>query len=418
MSLNLYNLKRSGNSDRMPEFLRRRMDHFYLQRWRKDWRGRHIMRGATPGKDSIQLVSNDYLALANHPEIVSAQIESLQSSGQGVLMSAIFLHGDNPQARLENDLADYAGFSGAVLCQSGYAANTGLLQAIADESVPVYIDMIAHASLWEGIHSAGATARPFRHNDLDHLERQLRKYGPGVLCVDSVYSTNGSLCPLREMVELGRSHGCLVVVDESHSLGVFGPRGGGLVRELGLESSVDFMTASLAKAFAGRAGVVLCPKEFVDYFCFTSRPAIFSSCLLPHEIAGMARTLEIIRRDEWRREALMRNAQMLREGLDELGYNVDESQSQIIALEAGLEADTQALREALEKRDIFASVFCAPATGTKRSLLRLSVHAALGRGEIRRILDACADVRDETGMASWPSTKRKQQRRKAVRVAI
>lgn len=407
MSLSLYSHRKQHDPGSLPEFLERRMDEFYLRRWKEDWRGRHIMRGRAPGKASVCLFSNDYLSIADHPAIRDAQIEALRAEGQGTLMSAIFLHGDNPQRRLEDALASYTGFPASILCQSGYAANVGLIQALAGEGVPVYIDMIAHASLHEGIHSAGATPRPFRHNDVQHLERQMREYGPGVVCVDSVYSTNGSVCPLRELVLKAREYGCLVVVDESHTLGISGPRGGGMVLEQGLCDSVDFLTASLAKAFAGRAGLVCCPRDFVDYFSFTSQPAIFSSCLLPHELAGLCATLEVIRSESWRREWLLDNAARLRTGLSRLGYGVAPGSSWIIGLEAGEEHRTQRLREALEERDIFASVFCAPATGRKRSLLRLSVHAGLSGEDVSRVLQACEEIRDDVDLWRWPSVRRR-----------
>ncbi|MFN3714718.1 MAG: alpha-hydroxyketone-type quorum-sensing autoinducer synthase [Alcanivoracaceae bacterium] len=388
------------------EQLAERMHAFRQQRWAVEWQGRHIMRGRNPDAASVRLISNDYLSVANHPDIIEAQINALRHSDDSILMSGVFLHGDTPQQKLEKRFAEWTGMDEAILSQSGYAANVGLLQAIAGPGVPVYIDMHAHASLWEGIQSAGAEAHAWRHNDLVHLRRQLATHGPGIVCVDSVYSTNGSVCPLRDVVMLAKSMGNVVIVDESHSLGTHGPSGAGLVAEHGLLDSVDFITASLAKAFAGRAGLILCSAGFSDYFWFTARPAIFSSSLLPHEIAGLDKTLDVIRADDWRRHSLHVNADILRQGLTDLGYNVSASQSQIIALEAGLEYDTLQLREALEDQDVFGSVFCAPATPKKRSLVRFSVNAALTMKEIERVLQGCAEIRERVGMRKWPSTRR------------
>ena len=397
-----------------PAFLKHRMDEFYLSRWREEWGGKHIMRGPSPRKSDIQLVSNDYLSIANHPEIVAAQVRTLQHTDDSVLMSGVFLDDTAPQHRLERRLAEWAGYPEAILSQSGYAANVGLIQAVAEAGVPVYMDMRAHASLWEGVHSAGADVRAFRHNDVNHLRRLMTRHGQGLLCVDSVYSTMGSVCCLEEVVSLAEEFGCLVLVDESHSLGTHGPDGAGLVAALGLADRVHFMTASLAKAFAARAGVIFCRKDFADYFWFTARPAIFSSCLLPHEIAALDATLSVVMRDDWRRVRLHANAARLRHGLDALGYNVADSQSQIIALEAGLEKDTLVLREALEEQGVFGSVFCAPATAKKRSLLRLSVNASLSDREIDHILQACAVIRSRVGMWDWPSTRRKHRETHAV----
>lgn len=405
LSLNKYDTRGARRNE--PSFLQERVDHYYRERVEKTWGGGHIMRGREPGKDAIVLVSNDYLSIADHPEILNTQARVLTSEGNGLLMSGIFLHGDDdPQLALEQSFADFLGSESSILCQSGWCANTGLLQSIADSSVPVYVDLLAHMSLHEGIASAGATARVFRHNDVEHMERLIQRHGPGVIVVDSVYSTNGSIAPLTDIAAVALAHNCVLVVDESHSLGTHGENGEGLVCELGLTDQVHFRTASLAKAFAGRAGLITCSARFSEYFKFTSRPAIFSSTLLRHEVAAMAATLDVVRQEGWRRRRLHRNADYLRTELSALGYNLEGCASQIIALEAGTEQQTIVLRDALERRNVFGSVFCAPATATNRSLIRLSVNASLCRWQLERIVDACADMREEVGLSDWPSTRR------------
>lgn len=397
----------SGHSQKkIPAFLRERMDHFFNERWGKLWGGKHLLRGDVPDDDAIQMISNDYLSVANHVDIIAAQVECLKNGPTSVMMSGSLMRGDTPQRRFEKRMAEYMGYEASILCQSGYAANVGLIQSISETGMPVYMDMNAHASLWEGVRSGGASVRPFRHNDLRHLERQMERYGPGLLCVDSVYSTTGSLCHLCDVVALAEHYDCMVLVDESHSLGTHGPSGAGLVRELGLQHRVHFVTASLAKAFCGRAGLILCARQFSEYFWMTSLPAIFSSCLLPAEIAGLDVTLDIIVRDEWRRELLHANADYLRDGLSALGYNVTASDSQIISLEAGAEDATLVLREALEREKVFGSVFCAPATAKGRSMVRFSVNAALTREQLDHVIRVCELVREEVGMAEWPSTIR------------
>jgi CAI-1 autoinducer synthase len=393
------------------EILSRRIDRFYHERVQESWGGTHILRGLAPGKDALILQSNDYLSLASHPQIIQAQINTLSQAGNGAVMSAAFLmNRDSPNREFEKRIAQFMGAEDAILCQSGFAANTGLLQSIADETMPVYLDMFAHMSLWEGARSAGARAIAFHHNNVEHLERQIRRNGSGVIAVDSVYSTNGSICPLQEVVAVGKANGCILVVDESHSLGTHGPQGRGMVVQLELSDQVDFCTASLAKAFAGRAGIITCSRRFMDYFMCESRPAIFSSTLLPHEVAGFDATLDIIERDDWRRRKLSDNAAYLRENLSDMGYNVDDSQSQIIALESGLEPQTKILRDALESRGVFGSVFCAAATPKNRSLIRFSVQSSFTLAELDRVLLVCGEIRQEVGLERWASTRRKQQR--------
>ena len=391
----------------LAEFASLRVEKYYRERVQDTWSGGHIMRGRQPGPDALQLCSNDYLALARHPRILRAMTESIQRDGNGLLMSGIFVHGACPHTDFEQRLAEFMQAEAGVLCQSGYSANTGLIQVIASEQTPVYADMMAHMSLWEGIRLAGAKPITVFHNEVEHLERQILRHGPGVVVVDSIYSTTGSIAPLSEIVELCEAQGCILVADESHSLGTHGPNGEGLVVELGLADRVHFRTASLAKAFAGRAGFVTCSRRFADYFKSESNPAIFSSTLLPHDIRGLDATLAVIRQEGWRRDRLRANAARLRRELDALGYNLNDSECQIVSLESGSEQNTIALRDALESRGIFGAIFCAPATPKSRSLMRFSVHAALSDDELERIVAACREIRDELDVASWPSTRRK-----------
>jgi CAI-1 autoinducer synthase len=208
------------------------------------------------------------------------------------------------------------------------------------------------------------------------------------------------------------------VVDESHSLGTHGANGEGLVVELGLAGQVHFRTASLAKAFAGRAGFIACGNGANEYIKSESFPTIFSSALLPHDIAGLQAALEVIHDEGWRREQLHLKATYLRERLDELGYNLNNSASQIMSLESGTEQQTIILRDALESRGVFGSVFCAPATPKTRSAIRLSVNAMLSEAELESVVQVCRDIRDEVDLPSWPSTRRRRLKAKNPGKAI
>ena len=325
---------------RTPDFLMRRVLG-YEARVRES--GGHVY-GRAPGRGAIEMVSNDYLSLARHPAILRAQADTMLAQGNGILMSPVFIGEDSPQRRLERRIARFMGAEDGLLSQSGWCANVGLVQSIADPTTPVYLDMAAHMSFWEGCRSAGVQPRPFRHNDPASLQRQIAKYGPGVVVVDAVYSTSGSVCPVADMADVAGRHGCILVVDESHALATHGPEGQGLVYGLGLVDRVHFRTASLAKGFAGRGGIVVGPARQVEYLRYEARPAVFSSTVLPHEIVGFETALDVIIAEGWRRAALVRNADHLRHGLLDLGYPVGASQSQIISLEPGPERQTVVLR--------------------------------------------------------------------------
>jgi CAI-1 autoinducer synthase len=390
----------------LPDFVQRRMDEHYVVRVQQLLGGEHLHVWKPAGAGAVMLAGNDYLCISGQPELIAAQARCLQVNQGSLLMSSVFLQEGSTQHRLEAKLAAYMDAEDGVLTQSGWAANVGLLQTLAEPGIPVYLDMMAHASLWEGVQSAQALAVPFMHNDAAHLARQVAKHGAGIIVVDALYSTNGSIAPLREVVDIAEDSGCILIVDESHSLGTHGPGGAGLVVDMGLAARVHFRTASLAKAFAGRAGFLTCSRHFKGYFLSASRPAIFSSCLLEHELAWFDAALDFIAAADQRRARLHSIAREVREGLRELGYNVDDGSEQIIALEAGPEPRTLALRKALERRGIYGAVFCAPATARNRSLVRLTLNAGLSRDEVGRLLEACADMRREVDYESWSSTRR------------
>ena len=389
----------------MPAFVRARMDEHYVERIEKLLGGEHLHEWQAMPARAVMLAGNDYLNIAGETVLLAAQARVLQGGG-AMLMSSVFLQEGSRQHRLEQKFADYLGSEACVLAQSGWAANVGLLQSLAGPGIPVYLDMQAHASLWEGVQSAQAMPVAFLHNDGAHLQRQLDKHGPGIIVVDALYSTNGSVAPLLEMVEIAERSGSMLIVDESHSLGTHGPQGAGLVAELGLAGRVHFRTASLAKAFAGRAGLITCSARFKGYFLSASRPAIFSSCLLAHELAWLDAALDFIMAADARRAILRRHTVQVREGLSALGYNVSDGTEQIVALEAGGEPATLALRQALERQGIYGAMFCAPATAKNRALVRLTLNAGLDETGIARLLAACAAVRAEAGVEQWPSTRR------------
>ncbi len=386
--------------------LAQRVAKEFTSRWDTLWSGRSLLHGRVAGPDSVRLNGNDYLSLTGHPDIVKAQTESIARDSEFAIQSSVFLLDEHPARALEKSLAHWMGKDDGLICQSGYSANLGLLQAIADPQTPVYLDSLAHTSLWEGARRAGAPSHPFRHNDPQHLAKLIERHGPGLVVVDSVYSTTGAVCPLTEMVEVTEKLGCMILVDESHSLGTHGPNGAGLCVELGLTDRVHFISTSLAKAFAGRAGFFTVRADLRNYVLSTSYPNMFSSCLLPHEIAGLAATLEVIRGCNEQRGRLKSNTRKVRDSLAALGYPIHQGTEQIIALESGTEPATMVLRDMLEERGVFGAVFCAPATSRNRTMVRLTLNANLTDSEMNHVEDVAREIAPLVKPWEWPIARR------------
>ncbi|MDH5927700.1 quorum-sensing autoinducer CAI-1 synthase [Vibrio lentus] len=375
----------------LPSFIEERLNFYIQDLITQNQSQKHLVLGKRPPRNAVVMQSNDYLALSHNKPIQQAHQAAISEHDDNVVMSAIFLQDEQSKPAFETELASYVGMESCLLSQSGWAANIGLLQTICPPDTPVYIDFFAHMSLWEGIRAAGAAAHPFMHNNMSHLRKQLERHGSGVIVVDSVYSTIGTIAPLRDIYEMAQEFDCAVIVDESHSLGTHGENGAGLVQALRLTNQVDFITVSLAKTFAYRAGAILGPKQLSDTLPFVAYPAIFSSTVLPQEVIRLEKTLEVIKGAEDKRKALFERAKSLTTGLKRIGFNI-RSESQIVALECGNERNTERVRDFLEQRDVFGAVFCRPATGKNKNIIRFSVNAGLTPRDIDHVLTVCHEA--------------------------
>lgn len=378
----------------LPEFIQSKIDFYLEDLFQSTDDGRHLVVGKKPSANDIVLQSNDYLDLSNHPDIVQCHASALLKNQNTPFMSGVFLQNDGVKPTVETELAQFAGFTSCLLSQSGWAANTALLQTICDSNTNVYIDFFAHMSLWEGARIAGANIHPFMHNNVRHLKKLIKRNGPGLIIVDSIYSTIGTIAPLEEIVGVAREHHCATLVDESHSLGTHGQHGAGLLNELGLTKQVDFMTASLAKTFAYRAGAIWCNNLANECIPFVAYPAIFSSAMLPYENDRISKTIEVIKNADASRDRLTSSAKYLAKELREIGFSI-RSESQIVSLETGDEKNTEKVRQYLESNGVFGAIFCRPATTPNKNIMRFSLNSSVTQVELDRIIEVCKNAYSE-----------------------
>lgn len=376
---------------RLPSFINQRINHYVSDLIDKKDNGKNLVLGAKPNQGDIILQSNDYLSLAHNPKIIDAHVQSLLSHKQTAFMSNVFLQNDGLDKNVEARLADFTGFQTCTIAPSGWIANIGLLQTICDSDTNVYIDFFAHMSLWEGARIAGANIHPFMHNNVRHLKRTIKRNGPGIVLVDSIYSTIGTIAPLADIVATAKELGCAVVVDESHSLGTHGTHGAGLLEALNLTHHVDFMTASLAKTFAYRAGAVWCNNATGKVVPYVSFPSIFSSAMMACDLDRIGATLDVIKQSDHARDRLQSTSDKVVKGLKSIGFNI-RSESQIIGLETAEKTNTRKVRDFFENRGVFGSVFCTPATPDNKNILRLSLNSNLTHNEVETILSVADEA--------------------------
>ncbi len=337
------------------------------------------------GRPVLLLCSNNYLGLADHPRVREAAAEAAMRYGAGAGASRLVSGNMRIHRRLEERLADFKGYRSALLFGSGYLANTGVVQALARPGEVVFSDARNHASIVDGCRLAGAETFVYDHADMDHLAWGLREAeGRGSLIVtDGVFSMDGDVAPLAEIVELARDYDARVMVDDAHGTGTIGPAGRGSIAAAGLEDEVDVLVGTLGKSLGSYGAYVCCDRPMAKYLVNSARTLIFSTALGPPQVAAAMAALELLREEPRRVERLQRNARILREGLAEDGLPTGGGDTPIVPLIVGeADAAVAASERALE-RGVFAQAIRPPTVPAGSSRMRLTVMASHTKSELR-----------------------------------
>jgi 8-amino-7-oxononanoate synthase len=337
------------------------------------------------GKPVLLLCSNNYLGLADHPRVREAAAEAAMRYGAGSGASRLISGNMTIHRRLEEQLAAFKGSEACLLFGSGYLANAGVVSALAREGDVVFSDALNHASIIDGCRLARAETFVYRHLDVDHLEWGLRQAeGRGSLIVtDGVFSMDGDVAPLDEIVELAHRYDARVMVDEAHGTGVLGPDGRGAVAAAGLEDDADLIVGTLGKALGSYGAYVCCDQQMAKYLINTARTLIFSTALPPPTVAAAMAALDLLREQPRRIEKLRRNGAVLRAALGEAGLVVPDGDTPIVPLIVGDAADAVAASERALERGIFAQAIRPPTVPAGSSRLRLAVMASHTKSELR-----------------------------------
>ena len=352
------------------------------------------------GRPVLLLCSNNYLGLADHPRVRQAAAEAAMRWGAGAGASRLVSGNMGPHRRLESRLAEFKGTESALLFGSGYLANTGIIAALARRGEVVFSDELNHASIIDGCRLSRAETFVYRHNDTEHLAWGLREAaGCGSLIVtDGVFSMDGDLAPLEELVRLSRRHDCRLMVDEAHGTGATGPGGRGAAAEAGVSDEIDVLVGTLGKALGSYGAYACADRETIEYLINTSRPFIFSTAPPPPSVAGAMAALELLEAHPRRVERLRTNAGVLREALAGEGLTVGPSETQIIPVMVGGAQETMELCERVLEHGVFAQGIRPPTVPDGTSRLRLTVMATHRAAELRRAAMLIAAVARDMGI--------------------
>jgi 8-amino-7-oxononanoate synthase len=369
------------------------------------------------GKARIMLASNNYLGLTGDERVMQGARDALARYGTGLTGSRL-LNGTTPlHLELERELAEWMGTDDALVFTTGHQANVGTLGTLLDARDTVIVDSADHASILDGVLLSKAKMRPFRHNRMDKLERALQRAqgdGGGVLVVvDGVFSMEGDVAPLVDIVELCERHGARLMVDEAHGAGVLGARGAGTCELLGVEQRVDLRMGTFSKSLAACGGFVAGSAEVIDYLRICSRAFLFTASAVPAALGAALAALRIVRSPEGPPllAAALQNARYLADGLHSLGYRTLSGEAvrtgpqpdapserivtPIVPVLVGDDWKAGLLWRALYDAGVFTNCALHPAVPPGGALLRTSVMATHDRPVLDRALQAFAAVKSE-----------------------
>ncbi|MEK7698257.1 MAG: pyridoxal phosphate-dependent aminotransferase family protein [Nitrospirota bacterium] len=346
------------------------------------------------GKKMIMIGSNNYLGLTNHPRVKEAAIEALRKYGSGCAGSR-FLNGTlDIHVNLEKKLARFMRKESALVFSTGFQTNLGVISAIAGKDDVILIDKMNHASIIDGCRLSFSETKKYRHNDMEDLERLLQQYNDkgNLIIVDGVFSMEGDIADLPNIVKLARKYGARIMVDDAHGIGVLGRTGRGTAEHFGLEDEVDLIMGTYSKSLASIGGFIAASEEVIHYIKHFARALIFSASPPPASIASVSAAIDIIEEEPERRERLRRNTNKMLKGFKALGFDTGRSETPIIPLIVGDDQRAFLMAKMLHDKGIFANVAVSPAVPNGNALIRTSYMATHTDEQLDKVLKAFEEV--------------------------
>ncbi len=349
------------------------------------------------GRELLMLSSYDYLGLIGDPRVDKAAIEAVRkygtaAGGARMLTGTLDLH-----HQMERELAEFKGTAEAISFSSGYLANVAVVAGLLTPQDRVILDTLSHRSLVDACRMAGVALQRFNHNDPDSLRQELQSGPPAnrtLIVADGVFSMDGDICRLADLIELKKEFRCFLMIDDAHAFGVLGATGRGTCEHFGIPTSeVDIWTGSLAKAIPSNGGFACVSQEIAIYLQHAASPFVFSAALGPSSTAAVRAGLAILKSEPERVALLRRNADFMRDGLRELGYDVGLSETPIIPVMLGDEAVAAIFAGRLRDLGIILSPVMFPAVAQGGARLRICVTAGHTTEDLEFALDAFRKLR-------------------------
>ena len=359
------------------------------------------------GRHTILAGTNNYMGMTFYEEAIEAAKDALDKFGTGTTGSRVLNGTYGGHKALEATIADFYGMDHCMVFSTGYQANLGMLSALGGKDDYVIIDADSHASIYDGCAMGNATIVRFKHNDVEHMEKRLKRIPEGagkLLVVEGMYSMLGDAAPLKELLEVGKAHGCMTLVDEAHSMGFCGENGRGVAEELGVEHLVDFFVGTFSKSVGTVGGFAVSNHPKFDVLRYVSRPYIFTASLPPSVVASATASINAIKRSGNRRAHLWENARHLHAGLKEAGFDLctETAESPIIAVHLPDPMTGTKFWEKLLEEGVYVNMAAPPATPAGMFLMRVSVCAQHTTAQVDEIIKRFKITAEKIGLTLNP----------------
>jgi glycine C-acetyltransferase len=359
-------------------------------------------RARFDGREVVNLASNNYLGLSNHPRMNAAASRAAAELGAGTGAVRSIAGTMSAHRELERRFAAFKHAPDALMFQSGFTANAGTVAAILDKEDVIVSDRLNHASIIDGARLSRAEIKVFEHRDAGHADALLAETArPGrrqLLITDGVFSMDGDIAPLPDLVEVAERHGAIMMIDDAHASGVLGAGGAGTVDHFGLHGRVDVQVGTLSKAIGVLGGFIAGPSELIEWLVNRGRPFLFSTSAPPAVVAACMEALDILRDEPERLERLWDNTRTLKAGLHDLGFDTGDSETPITPVITGEEETTQTFARRLFEEGVFTPAIVFPTVAKGRARVRTIVTADHTADDLAEALSAFERVGKELGV--------------------
>jgi glycine C-acetyltransferase len=353
------------------------------------------------GDDVLNMCANNYLGLADHPAIVAAAHEALDTWGYGMASVRFICGTQEVHKRLERRLSEFLGTEDTILYSSCFDANGGLFETLLDDNDAVISDELNHASIIDGIRLSKAKRSRYRNRDMADLETQLKAASGArrrLIATDGVFSMDGYVAPLDEICDLADRYDAMVMVDDSHAVGFVGEHGGGTPELHGVVDRIDIITGTLGKALGGASGgYVAARQEIVDLLRQRSRPYLFSNSVAPAIVGASLAVLDLLEKSDDLRAHLRANTAWFREQMTSAGFDVLPGDHPIVPVMIGDASEASRMADALLDEGVYVIGFSYPVVPMGKARIRTQVSAAHSRADLERAVAAFTKVRDQLG---------------------